>query len=72
MGSDAVVYPFDYDLYLNRVVPAIHKLMLSGNPEDWLSPIAIGEWTNLERGPGECPSSRLNALVTGGMMNSVL
>ncbi len=51
MGSSARVYPFDYNLYVRRVVPAIQKFMLSGSVEDWLSPIVsawLGEQTQAD------------------------
>ena len=39
MGTDAEVFVFDYDAYITEVVPAFHKLLLTGHPPDWLYPI---------------------------------
>jgi hypothetical protein len=40
MGSDARVYVFDTDQYVNEVVPAFRALLLNGELAPWLAPIA--------------------------------
>jgi len=36
MGSDAAVYPFDYERYRDHVVPAIKRYLLHGETTTWL------------------------------------
>src|SRR5688572_8861956 len=36
MGSDAGVYPFNYERYRSQVVPAIKHYLLDGQAETWL------------------------------------
>ena len=36
MGADAELFLFDYDRYVQEVVPAFHKLLMNGDLEPWL------------------------------------
>lgn len=38
MGSDAEVFPFDYESYVTAVVPAFLELLREGKVADWLDP----------------------------------
>lgn len=39
MGSDASVFEFDYQCYVDEVVPAFHRLLLTGEMAPWLQAI---------------------------------